>query len=99
MTRAKPGRLSWIPGVSAQPGCMAWKTTPGPGRAPHPFVHEHQLGPLGPGVGDRAVVVVGAHLEGGRGRSAGCTSRPTTPGSPGTGAAAPRAGSSSPVSR
>ena len=52
-----------MPGVSAQPGCMAWKETPDPSDASHPLVHEDQLGPLGPGVGDRAVVLVRSHLE------------------------------------
>ena len=30
ITRAKPGRPDRMPGVSAHPGCMAWKTMPEP---------------------------------------------------------------------
>ena len=86
---------------ACRPSRGAWRgsSTPGARRAPHPLVHEDQLGPLGPGVGHRAVVVVRSHLQGRRGRSAGCTCPPTRPGSTRDGAAARRAGSSSPVSR
>ena len=86
ITRANPGRLSaGPPGCRPSPG--AWRGTrrPAPVRAADPLVHEHELGPLGPGVGDGAVVVVRPHFERVRGRTSGCTSRPTTPGSPGTG--------------
>ena len=78
------GGPTGCPGVSAHPGCMAWKSSPDSPSASHPLVHQDQLGPLGPGVGHRAVVSVRLPSPRCRGRTAGCTCRPRRPGSPGT---------------